>query len=56
MKVSRVSSHLPRSIKYLDVVNTSQGMRRGEGEDIQEGAEDDYNHEYKESESQKGIF
>jgi len=27
MKVSRVSSHVPRSIKYLDVVNMSQGTR-----------------------------
>lgn len=55
MKTSRVSSHEPRSIKYLDVPTWVRLTRR-EGTHVQEGAEDDDDHQHKESEREESVL
>jgi len=55
MKTSRVSSHEPRSIKYLDAPRWVRLTRR-EGAHVQEGAEDDDDHQHKESEREESVL
>lgn len=56
MKTSRVSSHVPRSIKYLDEFEMSQGNITRKSAHVQKGAKYDDDHEYKESERQERVL